>query len=75
MKAAESKGYVRNYLFTIIYIGLGDKSTALDYLEKARDGGETPDTTWLKVDPIFDPLRNEARFRQLVAQLFPPDPK
>jgi TolB-like protein/Tfp pilus assembly protein PilF len=75
LKAAEGRGYVRNYLFTIIYIGLGDKGTALDYLEKARDGGETPDTTWLKVDPIFDPLRNEPRFQQLVAQIFPADHK
>jgi len=75
LKATERKGYVRNYLFTIIYVGLGDKSSAMDYLEKARDGGETPDTTWLKVDPIFDPLRNEPRFQQLVAQIFPPDGK
>jgi tetratricopeptide (TPR) repeat protein len=75
LKTAERQSYVRNYLFTIIYTGLGDKNTALDYLEKARDGGETPDTTWLKVDPIFDPLRNEPRFQQLVAQIFPPDPK
>jgi TolB-like protein/Tfp pilus assembly protein PilF len=75
LKAAERQRFVRNYLYTIIYTGLGDKATAIDYLEKARDGGETPDTTWLKVDPLFDPLRNEPRFQQLVAKLFPPDPK
>jgi TolB-like protein/Tfp pilus assembly protein PilF len=75
LKAAERQRFVRNYLYTIIYTGLGDKATAIDYLEKARDGGETPDTTWLKVDPLFDPLRNELRFQQLVAKLFPPDAK
>lgn len=75
LKAAERQRFVRNYLYTIIYTGLGDKATAIDYLEKARDGGETPDTTWLKVDPLFDPLRNEPRFQQLVAKMFPPDPK
>jgi TolB-like protein/Tfp pilus assembly protein PilF len=75
LKAAERQRFVRNYLYTIIYTGLGDKATAIDYLEKARDGGETPDTTWLKVDPLFDPLRNEPRFQQLVAKLFPPDAK
>jgi TolB-like protein/Tfp pilus assembly protein PilF len=62
--------YVRNYLYTIIYIGLGDKKTAIDYLEKAGVAGETPDTTWLKVDPLFDPLRDEPRFQQLVAKFF-----
>jgi TolB-like protein/Tfp pilus assembly protein PilF len=66
--------YMRNYVFTIIYAGLGDKTTALDYLEKARDGGETPDTTWLKVDPLFDSLRDEPRFQQLVTKLFPRSP-
>jgi TolB-like protein/Flp pilus assembly protein TadD len=71
LKAIERTGYVRNYLFTIIYIGLGDKNAALDYLEKANSNGESPDTTWLKVDPIFDPLRNEPRFQQLVEKLFP----
>ena len=75
LKAAGQQHYVRNYVYTIIYTGLGDKATALDYLEKARDGRETPDTTWLKVDPLFDALRNEPRFQQLVAKIFSPDSK
>jgi TolB-like protein/Flp pilus assembly protein TadD len=74
LKAVGGQHYIRNYLYTIIYTGLGDKATAIDYLEKARDGGETPDTTWLKVDPLFDPLRNEPRFQQLVAKTFPQNP-
>jgi tetratricopeptide (TPR) repeat protein len=75
LKALGEKRYVRNYLYTIIYIGLGDKATALDYLEKAQEDAETPDTTWLRVDPLFDPLRNEPRFQQLIAKIFPPDTK
>jgi TolB-like protein/Tfp pilus assembly protein PilF len=66
--------YVRNYLYTILYIGLGDRSTAIDYLEKAREGAETPDTVWIRVDPLFDPLRGEPRFQELVARLFPHNP-
>ena len=73
LKAMEQQHYVRHYLYTIIYIGLGDKATAIDYLEKARAGQETPDTTWLKVDSLFDPLRDEPRFKQLVARMFPGD--
>ena len=68
----DQQQYVRSYLFAIVYIGLGDKATAIDYLEKASEGSETPDTIWLKVDPLFDPLREEPRFRQLVAKMFPP---
>jgi TolB-like protein/Tfp pilus assembly protein PilF len=63
--------YIRSYVYSLIYIGLGDKATAIEYLEKAREGFETPDTTWLKVDPLFDPLRSEPRFQQLVAKTFP----
>jgi len=47
---------------------------AASIFEKARVGGETPDTTWLRVDPLFDPLRNEPHFQQLVAKLFPQNP-
>jgi hypothetical protein len=50
------------------------RSTAIDYLEKAREGAETPDTLWIKVDPLFDPLRGEPRFQQLVARLFSGSP-
>jgi TolB-like protein/Tfp pilus assembly protein PilF len=74
LKAAGRQHYVRNYLYTIIYTGLGDKATALDYLEKARGNAESPDTTWLRVDPLFDPLRGEPRFQQLVAKVFSQNP-
>ena len=73
LKEMEQRHFVRSYLYTLIYIGLGDKATALDYLDKAREGQETPDTTWLKVDPLFDSLRNEPRFRQLIDKMFPGD--
>ena len=64
--------YVRNVSFHRFSTRRsGDKNSALNYLEKAADGGETPDTTWLKVDPLFDPLRDEPRFQKLVAKLFP----
>jgi TolB-like protein/Tfp pilus assembly protein PilF len=72
LKTLSRDHYIRNYVFTIIYAGLGDKTAAIDYLEKARDGGETPDTTWLRVDPLFDSLREEPRFQQLVTKAFGP---
>jgi serine/threonine-protein kinase len=67
--------YVRNYLFSFLYAALGDKATAIDYLEKTTETGETPDATWIKVDPLFDTLRGEPRFQKLVAKLFPDNAK
>ncbi len=46
------KQYVRNYLFAALYGALGENAKALDALENA----DSTDTTWLKVDPILDPL-------------------
>jgi serine/threonine-protein kinase len=68
-EAGENK-YVRNYLYALVYVGLGEKEKAIEYLEKGSDNSESADLTWIKVDPMFDPLRNEPRFRQLVAKLF-----
>jgi TolB-like protein/Flp pilus assembly protein TadD len=73
LKETGQHQYVRSYLYALVYIGLGDKATAIEYLEKAGEVGEGPDTTWLKVDPMFDPLRDESRFQQLVAKIFPQD--
>ena len=58
------KHYVRNHVYALMYIALGEKATAIDYLEKSSDN-------WLRIDPLLDPLRNEPRFQRLVARTFP----
>jgi TolB-like protein/Flp pilus assembly protein TadD/class 3 adenylate cyclase len=71
LKQIEKQRFVRNSLFAYLYGALGDNASGLNYLAKADSDGETPDTTWIKVDPMFDPLRDEPRFQKLVAKLFP----
>ena len=61
------KRYVRNFVYALIYIGLGQKDTAIDYLQKAEDNN------WLRINPLLDPLRDQPRFQKLVAKLFPQD--
>jgi tetratricopeptide (TPR) repeat protein len=70
-KLAE-KTYVRPYDIALIHMGLGQKDQGFAWLEKAYEEG--PDTLrWLKVDPEFDPLRSDPRFRDLLRRLhFPP---
>jgi tetratricopeptide (TPR) repeat protein len=60
------KHYVRNHIYALIYIALGQKDTAIDYLEKSADNN------WLRINPLLDPLRDQPRFQKLVAKLFPP---
>lgn len=58
--------YVSPFDLARIYAGLGDKSQALDWLEKALRERSLLD---LQVDPDLDPLRSEPRFRELVRRL------
>jgi tetratricopeptide (TPR) repeat protein len=59
------KKYVPAAHVALVYMGLGDKDQAFRWLEKARD--ERSDfLRFVKVDPLFDPLRSDARFPELV---------
>jgi len=63
--------YVSAFYFAGIYTGLGEKSTALDWLDKAYK--ERNDRlVYLNVDPMADPLRSEPRFQDLMKRLHLP---
>jgi hypothetical protein len=52
--------------------GLREKDKAMDWLEKAYEEGSIW-LGWLKVDPVYDPLRSNPRFLVLYKKLnFPP---
>ena len=54
--------------FAVAYIGMGENDKALLGLEKAyREHSSS--LTALKVDPIYDPLRGEPRFQELVRRI------
>jgi TolB-like protein/tetratricopeptide (TPR) repeat protein len=63
--------YVSALYFAGIYTGLGDKKTALDWLDKAY-AERTDRLVYLNVDPMADPLRTEPRFRSLMNRLHLP---
>src|SRR5437879_2668147 len=61
--------YVNTTAFAAIYLGLGEKEKALDWLDVAYENQES--ACWLlKVDPIYDSMRNEPRFQALVEKIF-----
>jgi TolB-like protein/DNA-binding winged helix-turn-helix (wHTH) protein/Tfp pilus assembly protein PilF len=55
-----------NYM--LLNIGLGKKKEALDWLEKACTE-HTSNINAIKVDPIYDSLRNEPRFHAVLKQI------
>jgi tetratricopeptide (TPR) repeat protein len=61
--------YVNSTAFAAIYLGLGEKEKALDWLDVAYENQES--ACWLlKVDPIYDSVREEPRFQALVKKIF-----
>jgi len=61
--------YVNSTAFADIYLGLGEKQKALDWLDKSYQDQESA-CWYLKVDPIYDSVRNEPRFQALVQKVF-----
>lgn len=63
-----TRGYVSPVAFATLHIGLGNYGVALDWAERVyaeRRG-------WLvyaRVNPVFDPLREEPRFRALLERM------
>jgi len=60
--------YVSPYLFAVVYAGLSDKEQTFAWLDKAFQD-RSVFLIWLKVEPIFDPLRDDPRFEALVPRM------
>jgi adenylate cyclase len=61
--------YVSTTAFADIYLGLGEKEKALDWLDKSYQDQESA-CWYLKIDQIYDSVRNEPRFQALVQKVF-----
>jgi tetratricopeptide (TPR) repeat protein len=60
--------YVRPWLIGTLYTRAGLGDTAIPYLEQAF-AEHDPNMPYISIDPIFDPLRREPRFRALMDRL------
>jgi hypothetical protein len=60
--------YISPYAFAVILTALGDKTHALDELERGYDDGGFY-ISLIKVDPLFDDLRGDPRFDALVQKI------
>ena len=66
------KGFMWPTSIAFIYIGLGDKERAFEWLEKSYEQ-RGPWLIHLKVDPMFDSLRSDPRFQDLLERMNFPD--
>ena len=66
--ARSATAYVPSYALAVAELGLGDHARALDALERALAGREDA-LLYVGVDPLFDPLRREPRFVELLRRI------
>jgi hypothetical protein len=66
--------YVSPVYMATILIGLGEKDRAFVWLERAVED-HSYDVIYLKVDPLFDGIRNDPRFPELLRKVGLEPPK
>ena len=66
--------YQGNWLVALTHAHLGDKDETIALLQKECDSHSHALRWWLKADPVFDPLRGDQRFQDIVRKAgLPPD--
>ena len=68
LTAVPRHAYVPSYLIALIHLGLGDLELAIEWLERACEE-RSHWVIFLHVDPLFDPLRQDLRFKELVGRI------
>lgn len=65
MKQISQSRFVPPYLFALVYVGLGNRDETFRWLEKAYEVRDIS-LVFLTVDPKWDSVRSDERFKQLL---------
>lgn len=68
LKSSAAANYVPAYNFALIHNGLGERETALNYLEKSLQEREVQ-LSFIKIDTRWDEFRREPRFIELMRRM------
>jgi serine/threonine-protein kinase len=69
IKGLDKNSYVNSSAFIYAYIGLGDQEKAIEYLQKSFNAHDYPDLPWAMKSEIYDELRSDPRFQEIIAKL------
>jgi TolB-like protein/Tfp pilus assembly protein PilF len=72
LKQESTRNYVQSLTFALIYLGLGDKEEALNWLEKNMSSRAETASSYA-VDPELDELRSEPRFKAMLKRMNLPE--
>lgn len=68
LEQLSKRKYVSPYFIAVIYAGLGERNQMFAWLEKAYQERH-PYMTLIGVEPVFDPVRSDPRFVELVRRV------
>jgi tetratricopeptide (TPR) repeat protein len=68
LKEQAKQHHVTPYVIAMVYIGLGERDEAFAWIEKAYEGRSTA-LVWFKTDPLWDTLRSDPRYRDLLRRI------
>jgi len=68
LDAASQHGFVPALLFALVYAGLDNQDQAFSWLEKAYEE-RFYRLAYLKVEPLWEPLRSDPRFADLIRRV------
>jgi len=60
------KGRFKSVFLADVYLGLGDRNAALEWLSKSIDEGDSPP---LLDEPSYEPIRHDERYTRLLARM------
>jgi TolB-like protein len=66
--ARREREYVPDLTFVLLYCGMNEMDQAFAWLEKCHRARE-PRLMWLRAQPLFDPLRADERFEEMMEKL------
>jgi eukaryotic-like serine/threonine-protein kinase len=70
LDALSNRRYVSPLYFAIVYAGLKENDKAIEYLTKAYEARH-PGLVLIRIEPMFDGLRSDERFKQLIKRFEP----
>jgi eukaryotic-like serine/threonine-protein kinase len=63
-----SSSHLPNYSIAMVYATLADKEQTISWLKKGYEE-RNDDMIYMKIEPVFDPLRSEPRFQDLIRRI------
>ena len=73
LKELEKNRFISSIGFIYSYIGLGDHEKAIQYLQKSYESHDTPSLPSFIKEKIFDDIRSDPRFQEIVRNMNIPE--